>query len=301
MARAQSYPSRPVRIVVGFAPGGSPDITARLVGQWLSGRLGQQFVVENRSGAGGNIATEMVVKAAPDGYTLLLVTTSNAINATLYDRLNFNFIQDIAPVAGAIRVPNVMEVNLRIPANTVPEFIAYAKANPGKINFASAGIGTAPYVSGELFNMMAGIDMVHIPYPRASAQSDLLGGQVQVTFSPIPSAIGNIRAGNARPLAVTTIARSAVLPDLPTVDEFVPGYEASTWLGIGAPKNTPPEIIEALNKEINAAFADSKMKARFSDIGGEPLAGSPSEFGMFIAAETEKWAKVVKFAGIKVE
>ncbi len=300
-ARAQTYPTRPVRIVVGFAPGGSPDITARLIGQWLSGRLGQQFIVENRSGAGGNIATEIVVKAAPDGYTLLLVTTSSAINASLYDRLNFNFILDIAPVAGAIRVPNVMEVNLRLPAKTVPEFIAYAKANPGKINFASAGIGTAPYVSGELFKMMTGINMVHIPYPRVSAQSDLLGGQIQVTFGPIPSAIGNIRAGNTRALAVTTTARSAVLPDLPTVGDFVPGYEASTWLGIGAPKNTPAEIIDTLNREVNAAFADSEMKARFSEIGGEALVGSPSKFRQFIVAETEKWAKVIKFAGIKVE
>jgi tripartite-type tricarboxylate transporter receptor subunit TctC len=300
-ARAQAYPTRPVRIVVGFNPGGSPDVTARLIGQWLSRRLGQQFVVENRTGGGGNIATEMVVKAAPDGYTLLLVATSSAINATLYGNLNFNFIQDIAPVAGVVRVPNVMEVNVNVPANTVPQFIAYAKANPGKINFASAGIGTSPHVSGELFNMMTGIDMIHIPYPRVSAQSDLLAGQVQVLFSPIPSAIGYIRAGNIRALAVTTATRSAALPDIPTVADFVPGYEASTWVGIGAPKNTPAEIIDTLNKEINAAFADSDFRTRLADIGGMALPGSSTDFAKLIAEETEKWGKVVRALHIKVE
>jgi tripartite-type tricarboxylate transporter receptor subunit TctC len=301
IARAQVYPTRPVRIVVGFNPGGSPDVTARLIGQWLSNRLGQQFVVENRTGGGGNIATEMVVKATPDGYTLLLVATSSAINATLYGNLNFNFIQDIAPVAGVVRVPNVMEVNVNVPANTVPQFIAYAKANPGKINFASAGIGTSPHVSGELFNMMTGIDMIHIPYPRVSAQSDLLSGQVQVLFSPIPSAIGYIRARNIRALAVTTTTRSATLPDIPTVADFVPGYEASTWVGIGAPKNTPAEIIDTLNKEINAAFADSGFRARLADMGGMALPGSSTDFAKLIAEETEKWGKVVRALHIKVE
>jgi tripartite-type tricarboxylate transporter receptor subunit TctC len=301
MARAQAYPMRPVRIIVGFNPGGSPDVTARLIGQWLSSRLGQQFVVENRTGGGGNIATEMVVKAAPDGYTLLLVATSNAINATLYGNLNFNFIQSIAPVAGVVRVPNVMEVNVRVPADTVPQFIAYAKANPGKINFASAGIGTSPHVSGELFNMMTGVDMIHIPYPRVSAQSDLLAGQVQVLFSPIPSAIGYIRAGNTRALAVTTMTRSAALPDIPTVGDFVPGYEASTWVGIGAPKNTPAEIIDTLNREINAAFADSGFRARLADIGSMPLTGSSTDFAKLIAEETKKWGKVVRALHIKVD
>jgi len=301
IARAQAYPTRPVRIIVGFNPGGSPDVTARLIGQWLSNRLGQQFVIENRTGGGGNIATEMVVKAAPDGYTLLLVTTSNAINATLYGSLNFNFIQSIAPVAGVVRVPNVMEVNVSVPANTVPQFIAYAKANPGKINFASAGIGTSPHVSGELFNMMTGVDMIHIPYPRVSAQSDLLAGQVQVLFSPIPSAIGYIRAGNTRALAVTTTTRSQALPDIPTVGDSVPGYEASTWVGIGAPKNTPAEIIHTLNREINAAFADAGFRARLADMGGMALPGSSTDFAKLLAEETEKWGKVVRALHIKVD
>jgi tripartite-type tricarboxylate transporter receptor subunit TctC len=301
IARAQAYPTRPVRIVVGFNPGGSPDITARVIGQWLSRRLGQQFVIENRTGGGGNIAAEMVMKATPDGYTLLLVATSSAINTTLYGNLNFNFIQDIAPVAAVVRVPNVMVVNVRVPANTVPEFIAYAKANPGKINFASAGIGTSPHVSGELFKMMTGIDMIHIPYPRVSAQSDLLAGQVQVVFGPIPSAIGYIREGNIRALAVTTATRSAALPDIPTVADFVPGYEASTWIGIGAPKNTPTEIIDTLNKEINAAFADSDFRARLADMGGMALPGSSTDFAKLIAEETEKWGKVVRALHIKVE
>src|SRR5215470_7414945 len=301
IARAQAYPTRPVRIIVGFNPGGSPDLTARLIGQWLSNRRGQQFVIENRTGGGGNIATEMVVKAAPDGYTLLLVTTSNAINATLYGNLNFNFIRDIAPVAGVVRVPNVMEVNVNVPASTVPQFIAYAKANPGKINFASAGIGTSPHVSGELFNMMTGTDMTHIPYPRVSAQSDLLAGQVQVLFSPVPSAIGYIRAGTVRALAVTTTTRSPALPDIPTVGDFVPGYEASTWVGIGAPKNTPAEIISTLNREINAAFADSSFRARLADMGGMPLPGSSTDFANLLAEQTEKWGKVVRSLHIKVD
>jgi len=301
IARAQAYPTRPVRIVVGFNPGGSPDVAARLIGQWLSSRLGQQFVIENRTGGGGNIATEMVIKAAPDGYTLHLATTSSAINATLYGNLNFNFIQDIAPVAGVVRVPNVMEINVNVPANTVPQFIAYAKANPGKINFASAGIGTSPHVSGELFNMMTGIDMIHIPYPRVSAQSDLLAGQVHVLFSPIPSAIGYIRAGSTRALAVTTTTRSAALPDIPTVGDFVPGYEASTWVGIGAPKSTPAEVIDTLNKEINAAFADSGFRARLAEIGGMALPGSSTDFAKLIAEETEKWGKVVRALHIKVD
>jgi len=301
IARAQAYPTRPVRIIVGFNPGGSPDLTARLIGQWLSNRRGQQFVIENRTGGGGNIATEMVVKAAPDGYTLLLVTTSNAINATLYGNLNFNFIRDIAPVAGVVRVPNVMEVNVNVPASTVPQFIAYAKANPGKINFASAGIGTSPHVSGELFNMMTGTDMTHIPYPRVSAQSDLLAGQVQVLFSPVPSAIGYIRAGTVRALAVTTTTRSPALPDIPTVGDFVPGYEASTWVGIGAPKNTPAEIIDTLNREINAAFADSGFRARLAEVGGMPLPGSSTDFANLLAEQTEKWGKVVRSLHIKVD
>ena len=254
IAWAQAYPTRPVRIIVGFAAGGAADIIARLIGQWLSERLGQPFVIENRPGAGSNIATEAVVRAPPDGYTLLLVGTANAINATLYDKLNFNFIRDIAPVAGIIRVPNVMVVNPSVPAKTVPEFIAYAKANPGKINMASGGIGTAAHVSGELFKMMAGVDMVHVPYRGAApALTDLLGGQVQVMFASMPSSIEHIRAGKLRALAVTTATRSEALPDIPTVGEFVPGYEASAWYGVGAPKDTPAEIVDKLNKEINAA------------------------------------------------
>ena len=302
IARAQTYPTRPVRIIVGFPPGGAADIAARLMGQWLSERLGQPFVIENRPGAGSNIATEAVVRAPADGYTLLLVSTSNAINATLYDKLNFNFIRDIAPVAGIIRVPHVMEVNPSVPAKTVPEFIAYAKANPGKINMASAGIGAAPHVSGELFKMMTGVDMVHVPYRGAApALTDLLGGQVQVMFDTMPSSIEYIRAGKLRALAVTTATRSEALPDIPTVGDFVPGYEASAWYGVGAPKNTPAEIVDKLNKEINAGLADPKMKARLADLGGTVLAGSPADFGKLIADETEKWAKVVKFAGIKPE
>jgi tripartite-type tricarboxylate transporter receptor subunit TctC len=302
IARAQTYPSRPVRIVVGFAAGGGVDIVARLIGQWLSERLGQQFVIENRPGAATNIGTEAVVRAPADGYTLLLADASAAINATLYDKLNFNFIRDIAPVAGIIRVANVMEVNPSFPAKTVPEFIGYAKANPGKINFASGGNGAPPHVSGELFKMMTGVDIVHIPYRGlAPALTDLIGGQVQVMFGTMPPSIEYIRAGKLRALAVTTAMRSAALPDIPTVGEFVSGYEASTWYGVGAPKNTPSEIVEKLNKEINAGLFDPKLKARLADFGGTVLVGSPADFGKLIAEETEKWGKVVRFANIKAE
>jgi len=300
IARAQSYPSRPVRIIVGFAAGGSADIVARLIGPWLSERLGQSFIIENRTGAGGNIATEAVVRAPPDGYTLLLVNPANAINATLYDKLNFSFIRDIGPVAGIIRMPNVMVVNPSVPAKTLPEFIAYAKANPGKINMASAGNGTAIHVSGELFKMMTGVNMVHVPYRGAPpALTDLIGGQVQVMFDNMPNSIEHIRGGRLRPLAVTTATRWEGLPDVPTVGDFVPGYEATVMDGVGFPKNTPPEIVQRLNKEINAGLADPKMKARLADLGAMALASSPADFGKLIVDETEKWAKVIKFAGIK--
>jgi tripartite-type tricarboxylate transporter receptor subunit TctC len=299
-AWAQTYPSRPVHIIVGFAPGGGNDIVARLMGQWLSERLGQQFVIENRPGAGTNIATEAVVRAPPDGYTLLLVNASAAINATLYANLNFNFIRDIAPVASITREPNVMVVNPSFPAKTVPEFIAYAKANPGKITMASSGNGSSTHVAGELFKMMTGIDMVHVPYRGTGpAITDLLGGQVQVMFPPAASPIAFIRSGKLRALGVTTSTRSEALPDIPTIGDFVPGYEASAWYGVGAPKNTPAEIVEKLNKEINAGLADPKMKARLADLGGTVLLGSPADFGKLIADETEKWAKVIKFAAIK--
>jgi tripartite-type tricarboxylate transporter receptor subunit TctC len=301
IAWAQAYPTRPVRIIVGFPPGGTSDIAARHVGQWLSERLGQPFVVENRPGGGGNIATEAVVKAAPDGYALLLVDASAAPNATLYDNLNFNFIRDIAPVAGIARVPAVMVVNPSVPANTLPEFIAYAKANPGKINFASAGIGSPPHLAGELFNMSAGVKMVHVPYRGgAAALTDLLRGEVQVMFTSVPTT-EYIRAGKLRPLAVAGATRSAALPDVPTVADFLPGYEAGTWNGVGAPKNTPAEIIDRLNKEINAAFADSQMKTRFADLGGLFLPGSPADFAKLIADETDKWGKVIRVANIKAE
>ena len=300
IARAQAYPSRPVRIIVGFPAGTSSDITARLIGQWLSERLGQQFIVENRPGAGTNIAAESVVHASPDGYSLLWVTQTNAINATVYSTLNFNFIRDIQPVASILRVSAVMMVHPSLPAKTVPEFIAYAKANPGKINMSSPGIGSVNHVAGELFKMMAGVDLVHVPY-RGSQFPDLLSGQVQITFNPLPSSLEFIRAGKLRALAVTTARRQEVLPDIPTVGEFVPGYEATAWFGIGAPKNTPTEIIDKLNREVNAGLADPKLKTRLVDLGGETFAGSPEDFAKFIAAETEKWAKVVKFAGIKPE
>jgi tripartite-type tricarboxylate transporter receptor subunit TctC len=300
IARAQAYPARPVRIIVGFAAGGTSDITARLIAQSLSERIGQQFVVENRPGAGTNIGTEAVVKSPPDGYTLLLVTPPNAINATLYQKLNYNFIRDIAPVAGIMSVPNVMVVNPSVPAKTVPEFITYAKANPGKINMASPGNGSSPHVAGELFKTMAGVDILHVPY-RGNPLPDLLGGQVQVMFPPLTTVIEQIRAGTLRALAVTAETRLEALPDLPTVGEFVPGYEASGWQGLGAPKNTPVEIRDTLNKEINAALADPKIKAAIADLGGTVLTGSPADFGKLVADETEKWGKVVKFANMKVE
>jgi tripartite-type tricarboxylate transporter receptor subunit TctC len=302
IARAQTYPSRPVRVIVPFAAGGTADIPARLIGQWLSERLGQPFVIDNRPGGGSNIGTEAVVRASPDGYTLLMVGAPNVINATLYDKLNFNFLRDIAPVATVIHGPLVMVVNPSVPAKTVPEFIAYAKANPRKLNMASGGTGASTHVAGELFKMMAGVDMVHLPYRGAGpALADLLGGQVQVYFASTVASIGYIRAGRLRALAVTTATRSDALPGIPTVGEFVPGYEASTWTGVGAPKATPAEIVEKLNKEINAGLADPKIKERLADLGGDVLALSPADFGKFIAAETEKWGKVVKFTGIKAD
>ena len=302
LAREQDYPTRPVRIIVPFAAAGAFDIMARLIGQWLSERLGQPFVIENRPGAGTNIGTETVVKAPPDGYTLLLAGTPNAINATLYEKLNFNFIRDIASVAGISRAPLVMAVHPSVPATTVPEFIAYAKANPGKISMASAGIGAPSHVSGELFKMMAGVNVVHVPYRGAGpALVDLLAGQVQVGFPSMPSSIEYVRAGKLRALAVTSATRSGALPDTPTVGEFLPGYEASASYGIGVPKGTPVEIIDMLNKEINAALGDPKMKAKLADLGGDVLALSPADFGKLIADETEKWGKVVKFTGIKAD
>ena len=300
IARAETYPSRPVRIIVGFPAGNTSDTVARLAGQSLSERLGQQFIVENRPGAAGNIATEVVVRAAPDGYTLLEVISGNAANVTLYPNLNFDFIRDIAPVASICRVPDVMVVNPSVPAKTVPGFIAYAKANPGKINMASAGNGSASHLAGELFKKMTGVDLVHVPY-RGSFLPDLLGGQIQVVFPPIPTVIGYIRADKLRALAVTGAARSEALPDIPTVAETVPGYEASAWYGMGVPKNTPAEIIEKLNKEINAGLADPKIKAQLSDLGAVPMPMTPGEFGEFIAAETEKWGKVIRAANIKPE
>ncbi len=299
-AWAADYPARPVHIIVGFAAGGPQDIVMRLIGQWLSERLDQSFIIENRPGAGGNVGAEAVVRAAPDGYTLLSVSSPNAINATLYQNLKFNFIRDIAPVGSIMRVPLVMEVNPSVPVKTVPEFIAYAKANPGKISYASGGVGTPQHVSAELFKMLTGVEMVHVPYRGAApAVADLLGGQVQVMIDTTPASMPHIRSGRLRPLAVTTAARTDVLPDLPTVAEFVPGYEATSWFGIGAPKDTPPEIIGKLNKEINAGIADPKIKARLVDLGGTVLPGSPADFGKLIATETEKWAKVVKFSGAK--
>jgi tripartite-type tricarboxylate transporter receptor subunit TctC len=300
IAMAQTYPTRPVRWIVGYPAGGSADLVARLIGQHLAERLGQPFVIENRPGAGNNIATEAVVRAPADGYTLLLVNPANAINATLYDNLNFNFLQDIAPVAGFMRVPNVAVVHPSVPAKTIPEFIAYAKANPGKINMASSGNGVPSHVAGELFKMMAGVDMVHVPYRgSAPALADLLGGQVQVMFDPLPSSIEHIRAGRLRPLAVTMTTRSDVIPDVPTLGDFLPGYEASTWFGVGVPRHTPAEIVNTLSREINAALADSKITARLTALGGTVLAGSPADFGKLIGEESAKWAKVIKFAGIK--
>ena len=300
VARAQAYPTRPVRIIVAVAAGSAMDILARLMSQWLSERLGQQFVIENRPGGGNNIGTEAAVRAPADGYTLLMVNTVNAINATLYEKLNYNFIRDIAPVASIARAPFVMEVHPSVPAKTVPEFIAYAKANPGKINMASAGNGSGAHVSGELFKMLTGVEMLHVPYRGAApALTDLLGGQVQVMFADMPSSIGYVRTGRLLALAVTTATRSEALPQLPSVSEFVPGFEASAWWGVGAPRNTPPEIVGVLNKEINVALADAKIKARLAELGGTAIAGSPTDFGKLVADETEKWAKVVKFSGAK--
>ena len=301
-AWAQTYPTRPVHLIVPFAPGGASDITARLIGQWLSERLGQPFVIENRAGGGGNIGTEAVVRAPADGYTLLMIDVSPAINATLFDKLNFNFVRDIAPVANIVRVPNVMVVNPAFPAKTVPEFIAHAKANPGKISLASAGIGTPNHVAGELFKMMAGLDLVHVPYRGGGpAVADLLGGQVDVTFAVVTTAIEYIRAGKLRALAVTSATRQEALPDIPTVADFLPGYEASGWFGLFAPRNTPAEIIDGLNKEINAALADPKVKARLADLGDTVVLGSPADFGKLVVDDKEKWAKVIRAAGIKAE
>ena len=302
LASADVYPTRPVRIVAGFSAGGGVDITARLIGQWLTDRLGQSFIVENRAGAGGNIGTEAVVNAAPDGYTLLLATVPNAVNTSLYDKLSFDFIRGIAPVAGIIRVPMVILLHPSVPVTTVPELISYAKANPGKINMASAGNGSAPNMAGELFKMMAGVNMTHVPYRgQGPALSDLLGGQVHVLFATAPGTGDYIATGKLRALAVTSAARAELLPELPPVGDFVPGYETTQWYGMGAPAKTPADIVDKLNKEINAAIADPAMKARLAAIGGEPLPGSPAEFGKLIAEETEKWAKVVRAAGLKPE
>jgi tripartite-type tricarboxylate transporter receptor subunit TctC len=302
IARAQAYPTRPVRVIVPFAPAGTTDILARLIGQWLSERLGQQFVIENRPGASTIIGTEAVVRAPADGYTLLLATPSSAINATLFEKLSYNFLRDIAPVAGIMRVPNVMVVHPSVPAKTIPEFIVYAKANPGKINVESTGAGTSNHLAGELFKLMTGVDMVHIQYRGSGpALTDLLAGQVQVGFDTMPGSIEHIRAGRLRALAVGTLVRSEALPDIPTVNEFVPGYESSGYFGLGVPKNTPLAIVERLNGEINAGLADSTLKARLADLGAMTLAGSPADFGKLIADETEKWGKVIRAANIKAE
>ena len=302
IARAQAYPARPVRVIVPFGSGGGTDIVARLIGQWLSERLGQPFVIENRPGAGGNLGTEAVVRSPPDGYTLAVIGAPTAINATLYENLNFNFIRDIAPVAIIVRFPNVMVVNPAVPAKSVPEFIAHAKAYPGELNMASPGMGSTPHVAGELFKMMTRVELVHVPYRSVAAgMTDMLSGQVQVTFGTTASTIEYIRAGTLRALAVTTATRSEALPDLPTIAESVPGYEASAWFGVGAPANTPAEIVDKLNAEINACLADPKLKARLADLGGMALTGSRADFAKLIAEETEKWAKVVKFSGAKAE
>jgi len=300
--RAQAYPSRPVRWVVPFPPGGPAEILARLFGQFMSERLGQPFVIENRPGAGGNIGTEAVVRSPPDGYTMLLVTTANAINASLYERLNYNFIRDIAPVAALIRVPAVLEINPMVPVDSVPAFIAYGKANPGRLNMASAGSGTIQHVAGEMFKMMTGVNLQHVPYRgQAPALTDLIGGQVQVMFDSVPASIEHIRAGKVRALAVTTAARSEVLPQLPTVRDFVPGFEASAWYGVAMPANTPQVNVDKINKEINTAFADPRIRGQLLDLGGTILAGSAADFAKFIADETEKWGKVVRAANIKAE
>jgi len=302
IARAQAYPTKAVRIIVPIAAGGNNDIVARRIGQWLSERLGHPFVVENRPGAAGTIGTEAALKAPPDGYTLLLVGATNATSATLYDKLNFNFIRDIAPVAAISREPQIMVVNPSVPAKTVPEFIGYAKANPGKVNFGSSGIGGVTHMIAELFQMMAGVNMVHVPYRgTAPALNDLLGGQVQMIFASVPSSRDHIRMGKLRALGVTTATRSDVLPEVPTVGEFLPGYEASNWLGIGVPRNTPTAIVDLLNKEINAALTDSKIKAQFAELGSTALSGTSTDFGKLIAEETKKWANVIKAANIKPE
>jgi tripartite-type tricarboxylate transporter receptor subunit TctC len=302
VARADTYPSRPVRIIAGFAAGGGVDITARLIGQWLGERLGQPFVTENRTGADGNIATEAVVNAAPDGYTLLLATLPNAVNASLYPHLKFDFLRDIAPVAGVIRVPLVVLVHPSVPAGSIPELIAYAKANPGKLNLASAGTGSAPHMAAELFNYMADISMLHVPYRgQGPALSDLIGGQVQILFAAAPGTVDYIRSGKLRALAVTSATSAEVLKDLPTIGSSVLGYDSSQWYGIAVPKNTPADIVGRLNKEINASFADATMTSRFASISGEPIGGTPEQFGKLIADETRKWAEVVKFAGIKID
>jgi len=302
IAGAQNYPARPVRIIVGFSAGGPNDILARLIGEWLSERLGQPFIIENRPGAGSNLATEAIVRAPPDGYTLLLVGSPNAINATLYDKLNFNFVRDIVPIASFIRGALVMVVHPSVPAQTVPEFIAYAKANPGKLSYGSGGVGGITHITPELFKMMAGVNMVHVQYRGApSALTDLLSGQVQAYFASTTVSIEHIRAGKLRALAVTTAKRSEALPDIPTVGDFLPGYEASAVFGVGAPKNTPPEIIDRLNNEINAALAAPRIRARLADLGTTVLAGSPADFGRLIAEETEKWGKVIRAANIKAD
>ena len=300
IARAQTYPTHPPQIIVGFPAGGLTDITARLMGQWLSERLGQPFVIENRPGAAGNIAADLVAHATPDGYTLLLAGTANDINATVYGQLNFNFIRDIAPVASIASAALVMEVNQSIPVETVPEFIAYAKANPGKLNMASAGTGTATHVAGEMFKMMTGVDLVHVPY-RGNPLPDLIAGQVQVMFDTLPSSIEYIRAGKLRALAVTTSTRSLALPDIPTVAEFLPGFEVSVWQGLGAPRNTPKDMIDKLNREINAGLVDPKLKARVAELGLTVLSGSPADLQKLVSEDTEKWAKVVRFASIKAD
>jgi tripartite-type tricarboxylate transporter receptor subunit TctC len=301
-AFALDYPTRPVRWVVGYPPGGTTDVLARIVAQWLSEKMGQQFVIENKPGGGNNIGTEYVVKSPPDGYTMLLVNPANGINATLYTNLSFNFIRDIAPVAGLVRTPNVMEVTNNLPAKTVAEFIAYCKANPGKINMASSGNGTSVHLSGEMFKLMTGCDMVHVPYKGAGpALVDLIAGQVHVLFDNLPSSVGHIRAGTIRALAVTSAQSEPSFPDLPTVGDTVPGYEATAWFGIGMPKGTPREIIDKVNAEVNRALADPKMRDRLAELGGKPIAGTPEDFGKVIAAETEKWAPIVKASGAKVE
>ena len=299
---ADTYPNRPVRWIVPYPPAGTTDILARIMSQWLTSHLGQQFVVDNRPGGGNNIGTELAIRSAPDGYTIFLVNPANAINATLYAKLPFNFLRDLEPVAGLIRVPNVMEVPRAFPARTVAEFIAYAKKNPGKVNMASSGSGTSVHMSGELFKAMTGVQMQHIPYKGAGpALIELIGGQVQVLFDNLPSSIGHIKSGDLRALGVTTLKRSAALPDVPTVNETVPGYEASAWFGVAVPKGTPVAVIEKLNREINTALADPGMKARLADLGGDPIPGSPADFWKLHTAETEKWTKVVKFSGAKAE